>query len=408
MKILFYNHTGKVSGAERVLLMILAKLDRERFHPVVMCPSDGPLMEMISHAGVQVISISPLAARFTLQPARLVQYLTSFVRMMREGRRVVVAEAPAVIHANSIRAGLVMTAATIGLGIPVVWHAHDLLPGHPLSTAIRLFAFAFRRTHIIAVSVAVAERFRGSLWQFFLRRPSITVVHNAVDVEVFQPNSIKRGKTRELLGFSEQQQVIGTIGQLTPRKGQLELIEAFAEVARDFPAAKLLIVGEALFNRDFEYADALRKTARELGIADRVIFLGQREDMPDITRALDIAVVNSRAEPFGLTVVEAMASGTPVLATAVDGIQEIVSHGLTGWLVISGDRYGLVEGMRTLLADADMRARISLSALTAVRLRFTTGRFLNAIQDLYRSIPAIRAVSHPGRARSFKVKLSTD
>jgi len=256
----------------------------------------------------------------------------------------------------------------------------------------------------------VADRFRGSLWRFFARRASITVVHNAVDPEVFQPNPVKRSKTRELLGFSEQQQLIGTIGQLTPRKGQLELIEAFAEVAGDFPAAKLLIIGEALFNRDFEYAEELRKAANDLGIAERVLFLGQREDMPDLTRALDVAVVNSRAEPFGLTVVEAMASGTPVLATAVDGIQEIVSHGKTGWLVRSGDRPELVDGLRTLLGNTDVRASISASGLAAVRLMFTTEKFLTSIQNVYRNISGIRSIPHSGRtaSTSFEIKLSAD
>lgn len=384
MKILFYNHTGKVSGAERVLLMIAARLDRSRFESVVLCPADGPLMGMLEPLGVRAVAIDPLSARFTARPIRLLKYLGSFFRLMRAARAAVVAESPDIVHANSIRAGLVMTAATMGMRTRVVWHAHDLLPRHPLSTAIRAVALASPRTEIVAVSAAVVEAFRGKLLSRFPARVRVTVIHNAVDLQLFQPHSSKRSETQGQLGFSEQELIVGTIGQLTPRKGQLELIEAFAQIAREFPTAKLVVIGEALFNRDFEYADSLKKTAQQLGVAPRVLFLGQREDVPDVTRALDVAVINSRAEPFGLTVVEAMAAGVPVLATAVDGIREIVEHERTGWLVKCDDRHSLATGLRNLLADNKLRAELSNRALSSVRARFAADRFMTDFHKLYR------------------------
>ncbi len=151
---------------------------------------------------------------------------------MRETRAAVVAESPDIVHANSIRAGLVITAATMGMRTRVVWHAHDLLPRHPLSTAIRAVALASARTEIVAVSAAVADAFRGRLLRRFPARVRINVIHNAVDLQLFQPDTLKRSAARRQLGFSEQDLVVGTIGQLTPRKGQLELIEAFAQIAR--------------------------------------------------------------------------------------------------------------------------------------------------------------------------------
>ena len=401
MKVLFYNHTGKVSGAERVLLMILARLDHTRFQSVVLCPH-GPLVRMARSFGVRTVPIDSLSARFTARPDRLVKYLASFVRLIRAARAAVRAESPGIVHANSIRAGLVMTAATIGMKVRVVWHVHDLLPRHPLSTAIRIVAVAFARTEIVAVSEAVADAFRGELPRRLAARMRVTVIHNAVDLELFQPNSSKRSTTRRSLEFSEQELLVGTVGQLTPRKGQLELIEAFAEIARDFPTAKLVIVGEALFNRDFQYADALKKAAQQLGVADRVFFLGQREDVPDVTRALDVAVINSRAEPFGLTVVEAMSAGTPVLATAVDGIQEIIEDRSTGWLVKSGDRHSLVEGLRSLLAAPQLRAELSTTALSSVRARFAADRFMSDFHNFYRGV-ATKLASQPAGQISVQV-----
>ena len=383
MKILFYNHTATVSGAERILLMILARLDRERFDLLVLCPSDGPLIEMTKPYGVRTIAINSLAARFTWRPDRLIRYLAAFTRMICDARALVITEAPDVIHANSIRAGLVMSAATLGTGLPVIWHAHDLLPRHPLSSLIRLFTLASRRNQIVAVSEAVANRFRGALLRLFPQRVPITVIHNAVDVKRFQPDLLARRETRSAMGFTGSQLLIGSVGQLTARKGQLELIEAFAAVATDFPNAVLLIAGAALFNRDFEYAECLQQTARNLGIADRVQFIGQREDVPELMRAFDVLVVNSRAEPFGLTVVEGMASGTPVLATAVDGIKEIIQHDRTGWLVEGRDYDALVEALRRLLLDVNLRARLSAKAFPDARARFCSDSLLNQVQTLY-------------------------
>jgi glycosyltransferase involved in cell wall biosynthesis len=217
----------------------------------------------------------------------------------------------------------------------------------------------------------------------------ITVIHNAVDLQLFQPDGLKRSETRRQLGFSEQELIVGTIGQLTPRKGQLELIEAFAGVAQEFPTAKLVVIGAALFNRDFEYEHSLKRTAQQLGIAQRVSFLGQREDVAEVTRALDVAVVNSRAEPFGLTVVEAMAAGVPVLATAVDGIREIIDHDRTGWLVQCDDRHALADGLRNLLADKKLRTELSQNALLSVRARFAADRFMTDFHKLYR-LPATK------------------
>src|SRR5450432_4089607 len=152
MKILFYNHTGKTSGAERLLLMILSRLDRGRFVPVVVCPGQESLAKMVSDLGVAVETVAGLEARFTWRFDYLVRYLKSFYQVISQVRRKVISIKPDLIHANSIRSGLVATAATIGLGTTVVWHLHDLLPRHPLSSVIRAFAFLSGRTRMIAVS----------------------------------------------------------------------------------------------------------------------------------------------------------------------------------------------------------------------------------------------------------------
>ena len=409
MKILFYNHTGTVSGAERVMSMILDRLDRDHFEPVAVCPDESPMMEMTQRLKVRTRGLKPLEARFTWRLDLVIRYLVSFAEVIRCARRLVIDEAPDVIHANSIRAGLVMSAATMGLDMPVIWHAHDILPRHPLSTAIRLFAIVTRRNRILAVSQAVAKRFRGVVLRPLKRRVPIVVIHNAVDLERFQPNAKDREEIRCALGLSETQPVVGIVGQLTTRKGQMELIEAFARVSRDAEDVVLLVAGAALFNRDEEFAEQLERAVEKLGIADRVRFLGPRDDIPELMQGIDLLVVNSHEEPFALTVLEGLSSGTAVLATAVGGTPEMIRHGENGWLVKARDRNALVKAMLTLLRDESLRRQLGREGRQEAIARFSTKRFLREVEELYRDVLNSGGTPQPTkRARKFEVKLSPE
>ncbi len=409
MKILFYNHTGTVSGAERVMAMILDRLDRDRFESVVVCPDRSPMMEMIQTMKIRARGLQPLEARFTWRLDLVVQYLISFASVIRSARKLVIDEAPDIVHANSIRAGLVMAAATMGLKAPVIWHAHDILPRHPLSTAVRLFAMVTSRNRILAVSQAVADRFRGIILRPFRRRVPIVVIHNAVDLERFRPNAKSREEIRGTLGLKDAQPVIGIVGQLTPRKGQLELIEAFASVNGEVKDAVLLIAGAALFNRDEEYAAQLERAVESLGITDRVRFLGPRNDIPKLVQALDVLVVNSHEEPFALTVLEGLSSGIAVLATSVGGTPEMIRHGENGWLVAARDQNALVKAMLALLANQSLRHQLGRKGRREAIARFSTQRFLKEVEGLYRGALNSGGMPHLNEsARNFEVNLSPD
>lgn len=405
MKILFYNHTGQASGAERVLGMILARLDAQTFAPVVVCPSSGALAKMVTDLGVPLETIAGLEARFTWRPDQLLGYARSFVRVIRQLRRTVTTVKPDLIHANSIRAGLVATAATIGLRTLVVWHLHDLLPRHPLSTAIRICASVSRRTRMIAVSEAVARNFRGRFAAQLQNR--VSVILNAIDLEKFsssQTSQTASKAVRDELGLDRDRFILGIVGQLTPRKGQLELIDAFAQA--DLSEATLLLVGAALFNRDADYAQLLEQEAKARGVAGRVRMLGARSDISRIMQALDLLVVNSTAEPFGLVILEAMASGTPVLATAVDGIPEIVEHGRNGWLVPPQGRRDsglLAEAIAQLSRNPKLRARLAEQGREHVAAKFSLERYLNELERFYEALEKAR-----GHSGELKTRLSAE
>ena len=383
MKLLFYNHTGQVSGAERVLLMALARLDRARFDCLLVCPEPGPLLGMARELGTTCPTIDVLEARFTWRVDLLLHYVKSFYIIIRQLRRQIIGANPDIVHANSTRAGLVATAATVGLSVPVIWHLHDLLPRHPLSTAIRCVAGASARTRMIAVSHAVAQNFRGRILRRMNKRAPVRVIHNGIEADRFQPDSANRRAKRDELGLTDAQFVVGIVGQITPRKGQLELLGAFAAALGEVPHAVLLVVGAPLFNRDDEYFRQLTHRAGELGVGDRVRFLGQRRDVAGVMQAFDLLVVSSLAEPFGLVVIEAMASGTPVLATAVDGIPELIRHGENGWLVPSRDERALTAAIVHLSRQPNLRRHFAEQGGPYVRARFSAEEFVRKLENFY-------------------------
>lgn len=384
MKIVFYNHTGKVSGAERLLMTAVTRLNPTEFDRIMVCPADGPLADLAAESGLTVHTVTNLEARFTWRPNDFIRYGRSFLKVIGEFRRKIVELNPDLIHANSIRAGLVATAATLGLKMKVVWHLHDLLPRHPLSSAIRLVAALSQRSRMIAVSQAVNQNFCGHLSRLLKRRT--TVILNAIDVKSLCATGDNREEVRTSLALAKDDFAVGIVGQLTPRKGQLELLRAFETLLRRVPQAVLVIAGAAIFNRDSDYEQLLRATARSLGIADRVKMLGARGDVPAIMRALDLLVVNSRREPFGLVACEAMACGTPVLATACDGLPEIIDHQRNGWLVPYGDQQTLVEALAFLAGQPAVRRALTETAREDVARRFTLERYLNELQAFYFSI----------------------
>jgi L-malate glycosyltransferase len=405
MKILFYNHTGQVGGAERLLLTLMERLDREQFTPVLICPAEGALHRLARAAGVRTETVAGLQARFTLRPAHVIRYLLSFIHVIRQLRKKITAAQPDLIHANSVRAGLVATMATLGLRQTVIWHVHDLLPRHPFNTFIRAIATLSRRTFIIAVAQASADRVIGN---FVGLRKRVAVISNGVDLQKFSANRGARARFRQELKLENDAPVIGMIGRLTPAKGQLEMLRLFPRLLSRFPSARLLIAGAPAFNNEHEYLQLLNQTIAEMDLSDRVQLLGPRDDVADILQALDLLVVNSASEACSLVVLEAMGSGTPVLATRTGGTPEIIEHQRNGWLVTFQDDEELASGVTTLLTDSNTRKRLGAQGQRDAIARYSIPRFMNEMQACYRAVFNGLGIPERKNLPSFKVSLTAD
>ena len=307
------------------------------------------------------------------------------------------------VHTHLFAANIVGRIAARLQGIPVVSSYHDadyepvvrlgnpsLGPGkQAFLRMLDLVTARIANAHAIAVSDYVASSVRRRL-RFTAART--TTIPNAVDTATFCPDPHRRAETRRSLGIPDDEPIVLCVGRMTLQKGQQTLIRAMA-LAR-VSDAHLLLVG------DGPQKGALVELAREVGLADRARFLGTRPDVPDLLRAADILVLPSLHEGFGLVVAEAMASGTPVIASQVGPLPEILSHGETGLLVPPDDPTMLARAVAQLAADSKRRHEIADRARAVALARFSLPLMVSRLRSALRSArsPCCRQSCYPAAA----------
>ncbi len=219
----------------------------------------------------------------------------------------------------------------------------------------------------------------------------VAVVYNGVDTEAFAPadtDDPARAATRAELGIESGEKVIGTVGHLNRQKGHDVLIEAMAKVLEREPAARLVIAGRGPLRKRLE-ALAVKR-----GVAEKVTFAGLVSDVARLLKAFDVFAFPSLWEGFGIALVEAMATGLPVVASETGGITEIVQDSVSGLLVRPGDRRELAEGLIEVLHEADLARKLAQNALARIRERFALERTVEQVATIYRGeVPASAAVA---------------
>ncbi len=345
-KLLIVNHAVEMGGAERVLLRFLDALDRGLFEPALACPHHGPLVEAVEEHGIKVHLGYPAARLLEVRrkslgggPIPRLAYPFDFARTAFSLARLIREERYDLVLTNSAKADIYGSLAGRLAGRPVVWRLHDIVDHDAFSRfnvlLFRTFASLFAN-RVLAVSGAVRE----ALAAHGVDKDKITVVYNGIDVRGLSA-SLSRSRSREKLaeefGIDTGAPLAGLVGRLVDWKGPDRFIAAAAEVSRELPEARFLVVGDAVFG-EASYVDGLKAQARRLGLESRVVFTGFREDALEMTAGLDLLVHASLLpDPLPTVLIEAMAMGVPVVAADAGGVREIVEDGVTGTVVPPGD-----------------------------------------------------------------------
>jgi len=382
LKVLYLSHTSRISGAEHSLLELLGGLPAD-ISPVLACPK-GELADSARALGVPLRRVGAVEGSLKLHPLWTPRAVAEIVRTAAAVRRLARTERPDLVHANSIRAGLVASLAARSGGAPTLVHLRDHLPpGRVSSATLRLIGKW-------AAGVLANSRYTESRLPETALPPIVRVVDNPFDLTRFDPERMDPAEARARLGLDPSDRVLAVVAQITPWKGQDDAIRMLARLKQRDVAARLLIVGAAKFTLKSTrydnpaYLRELHELSRSLGVGEEVAFLGERADVPEILRASDVALVPSWEEPFGRTVVEAMAMGTPVVATSVGGPSEILSEGREGRLLPPCRPELWAEVLEELLRSPDTRSAMGLAGRRTAVERFGVERAVDQVVAVYR------------------------
>ena len=236
----------------------------------------------------------------------------------------------------------------------------------------------FVAQHSVDCVVSVSEDLRRQLVRY-LPESKIVTIHNGIDLKrVFSPLSVSQAKER--LGIPAELSVIGTVGRLEPIKRLDLFLAAAQEIATAQPDTRFVIAGEGIEE------SRLRSLAASLGLKDRVLFLGHREDVYDVLRALDISVLCSDHEGLPMTLLETLYLGVPVVARPVGGVAEVIQDGVNGVCVNSSEPAALARECIHILRDLGLRKRLVEAGTRIIGNRFSVENTAEGVVNLYRSL----------------------
>jgi glycosyltransferase involved in cell wall biosynthesis len=334
-----------LGGAERILAMSVPALRAAGWDVEVayVLPHKDAWVGTLRDAGVPVHCLGA--------PASVRRWPVRLQRLLAAGDF-------DVVHSHSPVSAAAARLTPAGRTAAHVHTEHNVWSRFRAPTRVANAATLGRVSHLFAVSDSVAGSIHRPRWAPWVRLPPCEVLHHGIDEAEVRSGPEARAAGRAELGLPVGAPVVGTVGNLVPKKDHRSLIEAFAGVASDRPEARLVIVGGGPLEAE------LRSHAEARGVGDRVLFTGQRAGVAGLLPAFDTFVLSSRHEGLPLALLEAMASGVPVVATRVGGCPEVVTDDADGRLVEPGDVAALAAAISGILDDPAGAARLAAAGQT--------------------------------------------
>ena len=362
-----------VAGSEKHLLTLLESLDKAKYQVaiILLVERDKPLDDYVRRFEEGGVQVKQVLIRRDVDPL----LVWRLYQLVREGNY-------DLVHTHLIHADLYGALAAKCAGVPIIVstkHNDNAFRHHPF------YAFLDRLASKFADKIIVIS---DHLKRFFdetegLDRAKMTRIHYGLDAAWVEDQSSRTTRpisVQEELGVPPDTPLVGIIARLNPQKGHTYLLAAFAEVVESLPEARLLIVGDGNLRGDLE------RQTRELRITRRVTFTGWRDDIRRTMADLDLLILPSLWEGFGLVLLEAMMMGKPVVASRVSAIPEIVVDGVTGLLVPPRDQEALAKAIIALLQDKERAEAMGQAGRERVERYFTVARMVQQTETLYEEL----------------------
>ena len=360
-------------GAGENTLLSAIGMDRDRYETwIVACPG-GHLWARAREAGVHTVELPEFHE--TISPRADLKALFSLVRLFRR-------EGFTIVHTHMAKAGFLGRFAARIAHVPVVLHTfhafgfHDFMKASRRRFYIALERFASRFAHM---HIAVAPRMaREAVDKRLVRPGSICSVVSSVDLDGI-PDRVDN-TLRDELGIPAGRPIVGTVGRIVPQKAPFDFVRMARLVRRSHPEAVFVMIGSGEFEHD-GLDRQVREEAERLGVD--VIFTGFRDDAPLLAAGFDVFVITSLYEGLGRSLTEALASGRPVVATAVYGVPDLITHGSTGLLATAGESHSIAQSVAWLLEHPKEARLMGAQGRTRVRSMFSPENMCGALDELY-------------------------
>jgi glycosyltransferase involved in cell wall biosynthesis len=367
---LFVIDSLQCGGAERHVIDVGRALTDRGHSVTVACSVGGHFQAAAEGAGMKVVPLCGKLAKRRFGPA-----------FAWRVRRLVLHEDPDLVHGHLYSGGLAAAFATAGTGIPLVLTEQTEAPWRRRRQRLAS-AMAYRRAaKIIGVSKTITAAIERD---FGIAPEKLSCIPNGVRLE--------QGPTSRPGGVP----TIGLVARLTPEKDVRCFLNAAARVAERFPTAKFRIAGDGPLRPELE------RLASDLGLGERVSFLGVLDEMRPFFESVHVLAVSSVAEGTPLSIVEAMGASVPIVATRVGGIPEQVTDGHNGYLVEPRDPGTLAERIGSILADPDAATRLGEAGRARALREFSVETMTDAIESVYEDAFAQPSTERPAVARPLE------
>jgi glycosyltransferase involved in cell wall biosynthesis len=365
IRVLLFSNTTARYGVEEYILQLLHGFDRQLFSPHLACTPQ--LAELIRPDLPLDVQVFPLT----------LDSLTNCAGAIRLGQ-ILRKQKIQILHSHMFRASLFASPIGRLCRVPLILetsHGRELWRKGWIKSHFFIDRFAARFVdYVIAVSESTAQYL---VEEKGLPRGKIVVMRCAVNLKEFDPSRRAPDGLKRSLGFAEDDPVLVVLARLEPQKGHRVLLEAMPLILQEHPNARLVCVGDGALRAELEELVATK------GLTRHVRFVGRRRDVREWLALADLTVLPSFHEGLPLAVIESLAAGRPVVATAVDGTPEVVLDGKTGLTVPAGDPGRLAEAVNRTLGDP-LRARAMAQAGRELVLReFGVANLVDATQTLY-------------------------
>lgn len=371
--ILFLQSSSELYGSGKILLQVLGIYRSQGFVPVVILPGEGDLAESMRAEGfiVKIKNLGILRRKY-VNPKGLINRLQRNIQAYRFLNQLHRQYQFQLVYSNTL-AVIVGSIWAKNHRIPHCWHIHEILLG-PTILIQFLVKFLDASTPIpIAVSESVALH-----WRRFLKKSKPEVIHNGIPYDQFLSTD---SDAKSKLNLPQDRLVITMVGRINPGKGQVFFLEVARELVLDQLPVHFVLVGDPYPGYE-SILEEIEKKINDFGLSEHVTNLGFRLDIPEILAASDLFVLPSTLpDSFPTVILEAMASGLPVIASVSGGASEMVVAGETGFLFPISEGSSAVSALRTLIENQELRKKMGQAARSRVINQYSLEAFETKIKS---------------------------